>query len=116
MAMDQEELLASYEAAARITGEMLAAARASEWERFSALETACANEIQRMKFGDSPKPLSALQRTRKIEVITRILANDREIRLVTEPWMSRLSSLLGGTTAVPKLARAHDEAETGYVE
>jgi flagellar protein FliT len=111
--MDQEELLASYEAAARITAEMLAAARASQWERFSALEMTCASEIHRLKFSDSPKPLSALQRNRKIEVIMRILADDREIRLVTEPWMSRLSSLFGGTTAMPKLARAYDEAETG---
>lgn len=113
MRMDQEQLLASYEAAAKITGEMLLAARAMDWERFSALESTCAGEIQRVIPGCSLATLTPLQRNRKIEVISRMLADDREIRAVTEPWMSRLSSLLGQTDVKCKLARACGEVQAG---
>jgi flagellar protein FliT len=111
--MDQDQLLVSYEAAARITGEMLTAAQASEWDRFSALETACAGEIQRVRVSGLSTPLSPLQRKRKIAVLTKILANDRAIRLVTEPWMSQLSSLLSGTAAECTSPSACHVAETG---
>ena len=67
--MDQDDLLASYEAAAHFTRKMLAAARASEWERFAVLEAACASEIQRAKVDDAREPLTPQQRNRKIEVI-----------------------------------------------
>jgi flagellar protein FliT len=111
--MDQDDLLASYEAAANFTGKMLAAARASEWGRFAVLEAACASEVQRAKVGDARKPLTPQQRNRKIEVIRTILANDREIRLITESWMSELSTLLGGTAASWNASKTYDHAAIG---
>ena len=111
--MDQEQLLASYEAAAKITREMLLAARALNWQRFSELETSCADEIRWVKLRKSLAPLSPLQRNRKIDVISSILADDREIRLLTEPWMSELSSLLGQNSVMRDLAEACGEVQAG---
>ena len=111
--MDQEQLLASYEAAAKTTREMLLAARATNWERFSELETRCADQIRRVEPGTSRTPLSPLQRNRKIDLISRILADDREIRLLTEPWMSELSSLLGPASVMRNHAEAWGEVQAG---
>ena len=111
--MDQDNLLASYEAAAHFTRKMLAAARASEWERFAVLEAACAGEMQRAKVDDARKPLTPQQRNRKIEVINTILDNDKEIRLITESWISDLSTMLGGTAVNWKASKTYDHAAIG---
>jgi flagellar protein FliT len=110
---NHEQVLASYDTAAEITGQMLAAARASDWKRLSALETLCAEEIRRLRLRDPVNALSPTERHRKIDVITRILANDREIRIITEPWMARLSALLGGASVEGKLSGAYRDAHVG---
>jgi flagellar protein FliT len=111
--MDQETILASYEAAAEITGQMLAAARASDWDRLSDLESICAREIQRIRMHDSMTALTPLERNRKISAITKILADDREIRVITEPWMAQLSALLRSVRVERKLYRAYSDAQAG---
>jgi flagellar protein FliT len=111
--MDQEELLASYEAAARFSSRMLAAARASEWDDFAALEAACATEIGRMRVGDIKEPLTLPQRNRKLEVLKTILDNDREIRLVTEPWISDLSRLFTASAAAVDIAKISNQTVMG---
>lgn len=111
--MDQEELLASYEAAARFSSRMLAAAKASKWDDFAALEAACAIEIERVKVVDTRKPLTPPQRNRKIEVIKTILANDKEIRLVTESWISDLSTLLTGSAAQLDVSKTASQTVMG---
>ena len=111
--MDYKQVLASYETAAEITGQMLAAARAADWERLSALETLCAKEIRQLRFREPANALSSIERNRKIDVITKILADDREIRIITEPWMARLSALLSGASVEGKLSKAYDDAQVG---
>jgi flagellar protein FliT len=111
--MDQEDLLASYEAAARFSSGMLAAARASDWEDFAALEAACATEIKRIRVGGIREPLTPPQRSRKIEVLKTILANDREIRFVTESWISHLSTLAAGSGAALDICKTAGQTVMG---
>ena len=105
--------MAAYEAAAEITGRMLAAARASDWESLSALEHLCAKEIQGLKIRECANALSPMERNRKINVITKILADDREIRMITEPWMARLSALMGNSSVERKLSKAYSDVQAG---
>ena len=108
--------MASYEAAARFSSRMLASARASEWEDFAALEAACAIEIRRVRTGEPREPrepLSASQRHRKIEVLNAILDNDREIRFVTESWISDVSTLLTGSAATLDVSERSNQTVMG---
>jgi flagellar protein FliT len=111
--MDHNQVLDTYEATAEITGQMLAAARASDWERLYALETLCAEEIGRVKVRARKNALSPAERNRKIEAITKILDDDRELRVITEPWMARLSALLSGARVEGNLSRTYVDATVG---
>ncbi|HEV7814035.1 MAG TPA: flagellar protein FliT [Janthinobacterium sp.] len=91
--MTSNEVLSMYENIAGLSNQMVRAARNSDWDGLSKLESQCAAEAS----GVSAEPVPALSgapRLRKIDLLKQILANDREIRNVTEPWMTQLSSVM----------------------
>ena len=47
--MDSQEIIALYEALSTITGEMLAAARAENWELLASLESRRSGHVQTLK-------------------------------------------------------------------
>ncbi|MFD2272944.1 flagellar protein FliT [Undibacterium arcticum] len=44
---------------------------------------------------------------KKVRIIRKILADDREIRIITEPWMAELSSLMNSAGTERKLSRVY---------
>lgn len=96
--MNSNEVLAMYENIAGLTGQMAAAARHSDWDRLDQLESQCSNQAERAKT-EVIAPLAGAPRLRKIDLLKQILANDREIRVITEPWMGQLSSIMQGPAA-----------------
>lgn len=56
-----------------------------------------------------PEPL----RQHKVELIQKILADDKEIRNLVEPWMQQLSALINSTGAERKLSRAYGATPGG---
>lgn len=96
--MTSNQVLSMYENLAGLTGQMAAAARTSDWDSFSRLENQCALRTARLK--DEPAPaLSGTSRLRKIDLLKMILANDREIRTVTDPWAGQLADIMQGAAA-----------------
>jgi len=91
--MTPDDVLPMYEQIARLTNNMVAAARSSDWDRFSALENECASAASATLVGAVPA-LSGAPRMRKIDLLKQILANDREIGNITEPWMTQLSKVM----------------------
>lgn len=89
--MTSTEVLAMYENIAGLSTQMAAAARVSDWDSLSRLESQCASAA-RAASGDVPA-LSGAPRQRKIDLLKQILANDRAIRDVTEPWMNQLPGM-----------------------
>jgi flagellar protein FliT len=90
------------------TGEMLDAARSSDWDRLVALERDCralAETLRRVEHG-APCPDAYLQR--KAEFIHKVLADDAEIRKFTEPWMTQLAAYLGSARQQSQLRRAYE--------
>ncbi|MET0964501.1 MAG: flagellar protein FliT, partial [Noviherbaspirillum sp.] len=59
------------------------------------LEQDCATQVSALRNGQ-PAPLSGELRSRKVRLLQSILADDREIRIITEPWMEQLSLLMHG--------------------
>jgi flagellar protein FliT len=86
--MTSNEVLAMYENIAGLTGRMAAAAQAADWEGLARLETRCAIEAAATVTG--VPALEGAARLRKVDLIRQILANDRAIRKVTEPWMGQI--------------------------
>lgn len=106
--MDSVEIIELYENVASISGRMLDAARLGDWELLEQLERDCSIRIQTLRENvDEPAELSADQRLRKISIIKKILADDKEIRTITEPWMAQLDNLMQAARNTHNLMRAY---------
>lgn len=105
--MNSQEVISLYETVAGISSQMLAAARNGDWDQLVALENRCSHHVQRLQHGEPPEPLTGTVRQRKVEIIQKILADDREIRNITEPWMQQLSALMKNAGTERKLTQAY---------
>lgn len=88
------DALADYEAVALATGRMLAAARASDWDLLIEQESQCAALVEALRAGAPRHDLDERSLVRKAALIRRILADDAEIRRLTQPWLRRMEDLL----------------------
>lgn len=111
--MDNQEIIAVYETVADITDKMLAAARTGDWEQLAELESRCSSQVEIIKRNDAPRqPLSDMARERKTRIIKKILEDDRQIRAITEPWMTRLSAMMNSAGTERKLSKAYGTSQT----
>ncbi len=85
--MTSTEVLSMYENIAGLTNQMVLAARTGAWDDLTELEGQCEAQAHA---ANALAVVSCAPRVRKIELLKQILANDRAIRNITEPWMSRL--------------------------
>lgn len=96
------QLLTYYEAIERASADMLAAARAGNWDQVVKLEGACVLLITQLKHAAdqasaSADALAAHQAAQtKSRIMQRILVNDAEIRQLAEPWLADLDNSLAG--------------------
>jgi flagellar protein FliT len=91
------QLLGYYEALERASNDMLAAARAADWDQVIKLEGACVLLIAQLKHAATEEqPLAADERKQKSRLMTRILVNDAEIRHLAEPWLEDLDQMMAG--------------------
>jgi flagellar protein FliT len=99
MTMSQQDtLLAQYESICATTQAMLHAARRNDWDGLIDAEHRCAALIRGVQaHGDSSEVLDADGRKRKQEMILKVLADDAEIRALTQPWVKQLERWLGDT-------------------
>jgi flagellar protein FliT len=51
--------------------------------------------------------LNPAGRQRKVDLLRKILDDDRRIRDLTSPWMAHLSAMIGNTTTQRRLANAY---------
>ena len=82
-----------YEEIAGLSNQMVHAARTSDWDGLGDLEQQCAVPASRVATEGVPA-LSGAPRLRKIDLLKQILANDREVRTITEPWMTQMANIM----------------------
>lgn len=111
--MDNPDLIALYEAVAQTTDQMLDAARAEDWDRLVELEQRCAAQVACIKAQGSVTPLPGWTREQKARILNRILADDREIRNLTQPWMAQLSARINSAGTERKLSQAYGGHKPG---
>lgn len=102
-----EHILDIYAAISAKTGEMVDAAKSSDWDRLIALEQDCRALIEQLKGSDAGAAVGAHFVQRKIRFIRKALADDAEIRKFTEPWMTQLEAYLGRARQEQRLQRAY---------
>lgn len=105
-----QDTLAHYETMCRLTGLMAEAARENDWGLLGSLEQEVAtlrNQLQSEDASGIQYDLNESQRLLKRELILRMLADDREIRRHTEPWMTSVRALLAGTSNERNLRKAY---------
>lgn len=105
--LNSHDVITIYESVAEISDQMLAAARNAEWELLAELEAQCSSHIDSLRAGEAPIRLTGEVRERKVKIIQKILADDREIRNITEPWMANLSKLINSNQTERKLVQAY---------
>ena len=105
--MDSLEIINLYENIAVITDQMLSAARGRDWELLTKLETDCTSKVQRIRDSETNSLLTPELKERKLRVIKKILADDKEIRDITEPWMLELSNLMKNSSTTRKLSSTY---------
>jgi flagellar protein FliT len=89
-------LLNYYEAIEQASQDMLQAARDGNWDRVVKLEGACALLISQLKHAAARGTLGPEEAQLKSRIMRRILVNDAEIRILAEPWLEDLDSLMAG--------------------
>ena len=89
-------LLGYYEALERASNDMLAAARAADWDQVVKLEGACVLLIAQLKHAATEQNLAAEEARQKSRIMQRILVNDAEIRTLAEPWLEDLDQMMTG--------------------
>jgi flagellar protein FliT len=108
--MKSVDVIATYEAILETSGQMLDAARREDWDGLLALEQTCKNSIERLIADPLDSALDTRLQRRKAEIIRQVLADDAQIRSITEPWVGRLQVFLETTHREHKLRRAYGPA------
>lgn len=110
--VNARELIDTYERIQGVTRWMLQAAQRGDWDRLVDLERVCRAEVECIvALGANMPELPQDLRARKSQIIRGVLADDAEIRRITEPGMAQLEELLGTTRNQRRLARCY-EAES----
>lgn len=105
--MTGQEVLSEYAAVADLTGQMLAAAEAGDWDQLVLLEQRCTVHVDTLRREEATVTLNPQGRQAKVDCIKRILADDRRIRDLTMPWMAHLSALINNSGTQRRLANAY---------
>lgn len=111
--MNSEEVISLYEKVAVITNQMVTAAREYNWDQLAELESQCASHVATLKQDEHVVPLSGVVLEKKVKIIKKILADDREIRNITQPWMEQLSVLMKSAGTERKLSQAYGTSQSG---
>jgi len=105
--MNGAEVISLYESVAELTDQMLAAAREENWDLLTKLEADCAHIVGALRKMEASVKLSDDRRERKVKILKKILADDKDIRNLTEPGLKKLSALIQNTSTERKLASAY---------
>lgn len=108
--MNESQVLSNYESLSNLMGKMNDAALQGEWENLVVIEQQCSAQVAAMKPVDAVVQLSESARQRKIQLIKKILADDRAIRSRTEVWMKQLQRIIHSNHQEQRLQQAYGGA------
>jgi flagellar protein FliT len=118
---DSFNTLPIYENMALLSAQMLAAAQNANWDLLNLLESLSEKYLAELKentgaSGSAETEIdnsNATLRERKVAIINKILADDRDIRTLTEPRLTELTKLIGNKRNERKILRAYGVSKEG---
>ncbi len=108
--MNVPKVIHHYESLAMITAQMRDAAINEEWDQLIVLEQQCSAQVALMKLADAAANLDEPTRQLKIQLIHKILDDDKEIRSRTAGWMQQLQRIIQSNHQEQRLQRAYSAA------
>lgn len=99
--------LAVYQSLTRLAGQMVDAARSSDWDSLVALEQNCAGLIASLRLPDEAAQADPANAGQKVALIRAALAHDAQVREITEAWMARLQACMGDARRTTRLQQAY---------
>ncbi|WEF33235.1 flagellar protein FliT [Pseudoduganella chitinolytica] len=105
--MTNQDVLTVYAAMGELTSQMVTAANESDWDRLEALEQRMSAHVALLKTSEGSVKLEGEQRQRKVSLIKQMLADDRKVRDMIEPWMAHLSKLINSTGTERRVVNAY---------
>lgn len=107
--MSTSQAIANYELLSALTEQMREAAALGEWDPLISLEHQCSKLVATMKPIDAEAKLDEAERQRKMQLINKILADDAEIRNLTQDWMGQLQLSIQSNLQEQRLQHAYGE-------
>ncbi|MFN0162072.1 MAG: flagellar protein FliT [Burkholderiales bacterium] len=92
-----------YSRVADASRDMLAAARAGDWDALVSAEEECARRIADLKQGGLQEPVGEGERAGRMRFLSEMLDHDAEIRELTLPWLRQLEVFIAGATRERRL-------------
>ena len=94
--MSNSQSINIYENILNTTNKMLTAAQNDEWDQLVELEQECRKLTDKLIANNTEHEviLSEDLQQQKVKIIHQVLANDAQIRTITEPWMAQLQNIL----------------------
>lgn len=103
----ERKIVEQYRRMATISERMLAAATADDWDRVCEAEKECARVIAELSTIGDLSPADPELRRQKLELMQRVLADDAAIRLLTQPWLKKLDTMLRSPDNTARLSRVY---------
>jgi flagellar protein FliT len=101
-------ILGYYEEVRVASRRMLEAARDNDWKTLVEGERQCAAIIEQLQTcGEDVSLLGGAEKKRAHEIILAILADDADIRNLTQPWLRQLENHLGTSRMTRRVATAY---------
>jgi flagellar protein FliT len=96
-----------YRRMADASSRMLAAARTDDWDAVCRIEKECATIVAELATMGDLVPNDLTLRQQKLDLMKRVLADDAEIRVLSQPWLSKLDAMMRGHVAGTRMQRAY---------
>lgn len=100
-------VIANYELLSELTVQMRKAAEHGHWEELTGIGQKCNNLVESMKPIDAETSLDEATRQHKNQLIQKILADQAEIRNLTQAWMTQLTDLMQSNLQEQRLQRTY---------
>jgi flagellar protein FliT len=105
--MEKREILSVYEKVSSVMEKMAQAAQDSDWDMLIELEAHYTLYMNLLRQKDHHEDLTDEEIQFKMELIQKILDDDKTIRELTEPWMKQLSELIAHSSTSRKIDHAY---------
>ncbi len=103
----EQQIVERYRLMADASRRMLSAAQRDDWDQVCVAEKECAHLVKELSGMGDLAPADPALRRQKVDLMKRVLADDAEIRQLSQPWLKKLDAMLRSPATAARLGRAY---------